>query len=226
MEEATGKEESEEPFNQWSPPADAPMWFMPAYTDSQVCLPFWNEEDKSEHTSAILEFHTKPCQDFMQGYCSKHGSGSRGRPVGVSVTISSLRAAGALSTQSLVSSLIGMRHATLITASLAIAPAVARAPSRMAVTRSLTTQRNTRLDFATGRIAEGKMYVALHMVNLSLGVKRRSCTRITPWPLRGEPLLVWRSLMRTVSRMVHFLLLAVLTKACNRSIVFAHRIHR
>lgn len=60
-----------------------PMWTGPAPTESQQMwnppdtelLPLWDETDeKPFHSGPILEFRTKPCLDFQNGFCPKHGS--------------------------------------------------------------------------------------------------------------------------------------------------------
>lgn len=56
------------------PPESQQMWSTPICNDAPM-LPFWDQTDeKPFHSGPILEFRTKPCIDFQNGYCAKHGS--------------------------------------------------------------------------------------------------------------------------------------------------------
>jgi hypothetical protein len=49
------------------------MWLVPSYNDS-VPLPTWlPEEERIDHRDTIADFRTKPCEDFIKGFCAKHG---------------------------------------------------------------------------------------------------------------------------------------------------------
>lgn len=57
-----------------SPPDPQQVWSTPLCNDAQM-LPLWDETDeKPFHSGPILEFRTKPCLDFQNGFCPKHGS--------------------------------------------------------------------------------------------------------------------------------------------------------
>mmetsp|Transcript_66801 Transcript_66801/g.168676 ORF Transcript_66801/g.168676 Transcript_66801/m.168676 type:complete len:688 (-) Transcript_66801:126-2189(-) len=56
----------------WVAPWDVAATPSPGAQDVAL-LPFWDETDeRPEHRSIVLAFHTEPCSDFQNGYCTFH----------------------------------------------------------------------------------------------------------------------------------------------------------